>query len=213
MSGKRRRQGNTSVATPTPAAHHRRWVDRCHPRGAGCRHAAGLCRSRPLRLRAAGRSAIHLREPARVGGPDLESVSWAFTAVHAGYWIPLTWLSYMPARSCSASIPAQNTSSICCSISRTRCCCLRCCGEPRRRLAAARRGRAVCAAPLHVESWPGSPSARTSSARCSGCSLRTHMSATPHGRATAPVLLAVGRPVHPWVNGETHGGNLPHPSS
>jgi tetratricopeptide (TPR) repeat protein len=24
-----------------------------------------------------------------------ESVVWAFTAVHAGYWIPLTWLSYM----------------------------------------------------------------------------------------------------------------------
>ena len=28
-------------------------------------------------------------------GLQKEGVIWAFTAVHAGYWIPLTWLSYM----------------------------------------------------------------------------------------------------------------------
>jgi tetratricopeptide (TPR) repeat protein len=28
-------------------------------------------------------------------GLQKEGVVWAFTAVHAGYWIPLTWLSYM----------------------------------------------------------------------------------------------------------------------
>ena len=28
-------------------------------------------------------------------GLEGEGVIWAFTAVHAGYWIPLTWLSYM----------------------------------------------------------------------------------------------------------------------
>lgn len=28
-------------------------------------------------------------------GLTLESVTWAFTAVHAGYWLPLTWLSHM----------------------------------------------------------------------------------------------------------------------
>src|SRR5512143_774377 len=28
-------------------------------------------------------------------GLTWDSIRWAFTTLHAGYWIPLTWLSYM----------------------------------------------------------------------------------------------------------------------
>ena len=33
--------------------------------------------------------------PAVLKGVTWEGVRWAFTSVHAGYWIPLTWLSHM----------------------------------------------------------------------------------------------------------------------
>ena len=33
--------------------------------------------------------------PHVAGGLRWPSVAWAFSTVHAGYWIPLTWLSYM----------------------------------------------------------------------------------------------------------------------
>ncbi len=30
-----------------------------------------------------------------IEGPSLENIKWAFTTSHAGFWIPLTWLSHM----------------------------------------------------------------------------------------------------------------------
>ena len=29
------------------------------------------------------------------GGLSTQGIAWAFTHLHAGYWIPLTWISYM----------------------------------------------------------------------------------------------------------------------
>ena len=52
-----------------------------------------------------------------------QNVGWAFTTFHAGFWIPLTWLSFMVDAQIAALEPARITSPTCCCMSPTRYSC------------------------------------------------------------------------------------------
>lgn len=39
---------------------------------------------------------LYVTDNARVQmGPTIKTIQWAFTSIHAGYWVPITWLSHM----------------------------------------------------------------------------------------------------------------------